>query len=116
MPQTETEYCKCRSEDPTCTECWKPIALVANHGWSADFVRCSAWVADRREMKKLHKSLEALVSACEQSISALDKEMRAPSTVERGKRIAKISNFLDFEKDRSKHFGLGKPLRREKPR
>lgn len=64
----------------------------------------------KRESLKLRKSLANLVVACEQSLEALDAEMQMPSTVKRGKRIAKISNYLELEKDRAKHFGLGKPL------
>lgn len=68
----------------------------------------------RREIKKLRKHLKDLVGACQQVIVALDAEMAKPSDMERGKRIAKITNFLEMEKDRAHHFGLGKPLRPKK--
>ncbi len=79
-------------------------------------VRCAEWVADRRTIKTLRKSLKDLVSACEQSISALDAEMKKPSTPERGGRVAKITNFLELQKDMSKRFGLGDVSRPKKPR
>jgi hypothetical protein len=40
--------------------------------------------------------------------------MAKQSTYERGQRIAKITNFLEWEKDYASHFGLGKSLRRAK--
>lgn len=61
--------------------------------------------------KKLRKSLERLVKACKQVTTALDAEMRKPSDIERGKRIARITNFLEWEKDYAFHFGLEKALR-----
>ena len=81
--------------------------VSSEYGYSRSAARCAEWVVDRREMKKLRKSLKALVSACEQSISALDAEMKKPSTPERGGRVAKITNFLELQKDMSKIFGLG---------
>lgn len=66
----------------------------------------------RREHKKLRDHLVSLVAASERTIGALDEEMSKPSTHERGRRIAQISNFLELAKDRAAHFGLGRPLAR----
>jgi len=78
-------------------------------------ITSSEWVAARRETRELRKSLERLVKACKQVSAALDAEMAKPSDNARGQRIAKITNFLDWEKDWASHFGLGKPLRPKKP-
>ena len=69
----------------------------------------------RAECKQLRKDLRMLVSSCEQVIDALDTEMKKPSSLERGKRIAKMCNFLTFQKDSAKHFGLGLPLNKNIP-
>jgi len=54
--------------------------------------------------KKYLKDLTETVAVC---LSALDHVMKGPSTVERGKTIAKISNHLDMGNDAAMHFGLG---------
>ena len=65
---------------------------------------------ERRCVCGTRKYLKFLVSAVTQSLGALEAEMRKPSTYERGSRIARISNFLEMEKDRARHFGLGEKL------
>jgi hypothetical protein len=69
----------------------------------------------RRELRHLRKSLGSLVDVTTLAIRLLDEEMKKPSDAERGKRIAKICNGLEFEKDRALHFGLHKPFRKAKP-
>ena len=41
------------------------------------------------------------------SLSRIDKEMKKPSTVERGRNIAKICNDLDLVNDSTMRFDLG---------
>ncbi len=60
--------------------------------------------------KKVNKYLKDLVKAVTIFLGSLDAEMIQPSTLERGKNIAKISNYLEMEKDRARHFGLGEKL------
>lgn len=49
--------------------------------------------------RELYRDLRALVRATEAFIDALDVEMRKPSTVDRGRRIAALSNALELHKD-----------------
>lgn len=46
----------------------------------------------------------------ESHIRDLDAELKRPSTEERGKRIAQLTNALEMGKDRLKHFTLGMEL------
>jgi hypothetical protein len=52
------------------------------------------------------KALETLAKNVICAIYLIDEEMKKPSTPDRGKRIAKITNMLEFENDRALHFGL----------
>lgn len=61
----------------------------------------------RRQYRDVRKYLVSLVCVCEEVLRHLDAEMKKPSTVERGKRIAKICNHLELHKDLAKRFGLG---------
>jgi hypothetical protein len=53
------------------------------------------------------KQLQSLTSCVCVFIYALDQEMEKPSNLERGKRIAALSNFLDLKNDGAMHFTLG---------
>lgn len=64
----------------------------------------------RRQVRELRKSLTSLVTAVEQYVARLDVVMKEPSNVERGKKIAALTNELDLAKDLAKHFGLGLSL------
>jgi hypothetical protein len=64
--------------------------------------------------RELRKHLQALVTTCAAAIDALDAEMKKPSDVNRGKRIAAICNALEFQKDAAKHFGLGVPFKKRR--
>lgn len=56
------------------------------------------------EYKKYLKELTETVAL---ALTAIDIEMRKPSTHQRGSNIAKICNFLEMANDRTMHFGLG---------
>lgn len=60
----------------------------------------------------VRRHLRGLCGAVETAIVLLDKEMRGPSTVERGERIAAVCNALELVNDSAKHFGLGMSLGR----
>ena len=62
---------------------------------------CSA--ADCRECRNY---LKDLIRVTEAFITWIDSEMKKPSTVERGKRIASACNALKMQKDLAKLFGL----------
>ena len=64
----------------------------------------------RDEIKLYKKYLKELVKVVSDAVEALDKVMQQPSTFERGKKIAQISNTLDVAKDIARHFGLGEKL------
>ena len=53
------------------------------------------------------KYLIQLTKAVNRFIRELDIEMSKPSSPERGRRIADLSNGLCFANDSAKHFGLG---------
>lgn len=57
-----------------------------------------------RAMKKHLRDLSAVVGQC---VTALDAEMKQPSTVARGSRIANITNALQLQNDIARRFGLG---------
>ena len=56
--------------------------------------------------KNHKKYLILLTKSVAQCLSRLDCIMREESTIERGKKIAKLSNFLEMENDSAMHFGL----------
>jgi hypothetical protein len=62
----------------------------------------------------LRRHLKALTGAVQHSIKALDDVMQSPENHERGKKVARITNFLELENDKARHFGLGISLRRKK--
>jgi len=53
------------------------------------------------------KELIKLTEIVAKTLTAIDAEMKNPSTVERGKRIAKICNQLEMTNDSVMRFGLG---------
>lgn len=57
--------------------------------------------------RELTKHLSALVKAVEAHLSALDAEMRLPSSNERGMRIARICNTLEVAKERVRFSATG---------
>ena len=65
---------------------------------------------EQREIRKLRRELKGLISATTTALKFLDVEMRQPSTHERGKRIARLCNFLEMAKDSARHFGLDEKL------
>ena len=67
---------------------------------------------DKAEVRSLKRSLRDLANTTEQFLDQLDVLMRQPSTVERGRHVAKLCNVLEMEKDKAKHFGLGLPLKK----
>jgi hypothetical protein len=66
------------------------------------------------EARKLRSHLNELTAAVGKHLRALDAEMKKPSDVERGKRIAALANDLDLANDRARYFGLGVDYRRDK--
>ena len=64
--------------------------------------------------RELRKHLRDLITTCEATIAALDTEMKKPSDVNRGKRIAALCNALEMQKDVAKHFGLGIPFKKRR--
>jgi hypothetical protein len=74
----------------------------------------STELQQRREIRNLRKHLKNLslnVTAC---LRAIDLEMHAPSTPERGKKIAIICNALDMANDQTRYFALGVDYRADK--
>ena len=67
--------------------------------------------------QKNHNERKYLTQLCKSVglvVKQLDDLMMKPSTVERGKEVARWINYLELENDRARHFGLGQPLK-EKP-
>ncbi len=67
-----------------------------------------------KECKKLRKYLQDLTKNVKVCLNALDEEMKKPSDVERGRRIAKICNALEMANDQARYFGLGIDYRKDK--
>lgn len=68
----------------------------------------------KRENRKLHKHLKDLTGAVVDYLDRIDQVMKAPSTPERGREIARLSNLLEGANDRARFFGLGVDWRKEK--
>jgi rRNA maturation endonuclease Nob1 len=68
----------------------------------------------QREMRKLRGALKELTECMAQCLDALDRWMKQPSTVERGRAIAAISNALEMANDGARYFGLGVDYRKDK--
>lgn len=75
-----------------------------------------ALLAERRKSRELGKYLRELTRVVLEHLSEIDKEMRGPSTLERGRRIAALCNQLELANDRARHFGLGDSLKKRQPR
>lgn len=70
--------------------------------------------AEKRKTRELKKYLKQLVTASRVCLAGIDEVMTGPSTPERGKRIARLANALNYATDVADHFGLGTPLRKPK--
>jgi len=71
---------------------------------------------NRKEALKYRKALKELVDSINKALEAIDIEMKKPSTMERGKKIAAICNFLDRAKDVVRFFTLDEKLDLKKVR
>jgi len=71
-----------------------------------------------REIKMLRKEMEKLTGFVKSYVVLIDDAMKQPDSIERGRRIADLSNKLEFKNDSVRRFVLeldwnGKPLRRK---
>ncbi len=66
------------------------------------------------DARKLRRSVESLSLTIEQVIQLIDAEMKKPSSVERGKKIAKIMNGLSYCNEWALTFTLGLTSRQQK--
>lgn len=57
-------------------------------------------------VNKEKKYLKSLTQSVIKFLTALDTEMKNPSSYERGAKIAKLANSLEIENDSAMHFGL----------
>ena len=64
----------------------------------------------------LKKHLRALSAAVTEHLRALDAEMALPDGRERGERIARLANQLDYANDRVRYFALGVDYRTDRKR
>lgn len=60
----------------------------------------------RLSRAKLPKEAQVLVAHVRNHLRDLDAEMLNPSTVDRGKQIAKLCNALEMAVDSFEHFGI----------
>ena len=65
---------------------------------------------DQKKIRELRRHLKNLVMSVTGYLRQLDVAMKEPATVDRGRKIAQLSNALDMAKDEAAHFGLGIPL------
>jgi hypothetical protein len=66
------------------------------------------------EIRKYRNSLVAITDAVRLFLTALDGEMKKPSTLDRGKRIAALANQLEMANDNARYFGLGIDFRTDR--
>jgi hypothetical protein len=65
----------------------------------------------RRDLRETRRLLRDLTRTVDRALSILDAEMRGPSTVERGERVAAIANGLDLQNQIAKRFGVRRAAR-----
>jgi hypothetical protein len=61
--------------------------------------------------KRYKKYLAELTTAVRAYLARMDGVMEGPSTVERGREIARLCSALEFANDSARHFGLGIDLK-----
>lgn len=66
-------------------------------------------MTEKQEIKNLRKYLKSLIKNNREAILILDKVMKDKESYERGQRVAKIINALEFATDASERYGLNKP-------
>jgi hypothetical protein len=66
--------------------------------------------AMKKEARELRKCLENLTMTVRQFIHLLDSEMKNPSDVARGRRIAKLQNSLEWVNDHARFLTLREDL------
>lgn len=67
---------------------------------------------DQRDARNVKKHLRNLCVTVKNFIALMDTEMTKPGTAERGSRISRLANDLEFHNDTARHFGLGEKLRK----
>lgn len=70
--------------------------------------------ADARKIREQRNRLRQLTHAVTIALAALDAQMALPSSVDRGRSIAQICNYLNNEKTIARHYGPGEPLTKRK--
>lgn len=68
----------------------------------------------KRENKNLHKHLLSLVNVIKWFDNRLSAEMALPSSHERGRRIARLTNALSYAREGAEYHGLGVDSRKAK--
>jgi hypothetical protein len=63
--------------------------------------------------KKMEKSLKELTFAVGVFLRKLDAVMAQPSSPERGKQLAELSNYLEMARDKVRYFTLGVDYRND---
>lgn len=66
----------------------------------------------KRDLREVRVHLRNLTQAVDHALSRFDAAMQGPSTEQRGRTIAAVSNALDMQNQIAKRFGLN----RRKPR
>lgn len=69
-----------------------------------------AKAGSKKEARELRKHLKVITEGVVQFLQWLDAEMKKPSSVERGQRIAQAAGALELANDQALHFGLDVPL------
>lgn len=64
------------------------------------------WNKRNKTINEHKKHLIELTKTVIHFLDQINDEMKKPSSFERGRRIAKLCNFLDLENDGAMHFGL----------
>jgi hypothetical protein len=70
---------------------------------------------DAKKARDLRRHLRDLTAAVAAHLEEIDREMRGPSSSDRGSRIAVLCNRLELANDMARRFGLGVGLSKAKP-
>ena len=74
---------------------------------------CADCKKQERDIQNLRTNLKALTDHVMRHLVFLDREMKKPESMERGKRIAQLANALEMANDVARYTGLGIDFRKD---
>src|SRR3990167_5402526 len=72
--------------------------------------------AAKKEFRNLKEHLTNLTVSVRNFLVMFDREMKSEKSPDRGKKMAKLANELEFYNDEARYFGLGIDYRKDEKR